>query len=252
MCAKTSNALPDLKYHLVRVLGQVFGLGWSQLNLNVVTGSPRPTQDDLAGFPVMHEQDLPTCAPISVCYPNADQPKVDDRAALSRFYPVTSDNLVQFPGKQVFAASTGRIHGSVQFTDASGNPAQPMQGVSVVARWIDPGTGQPSGRYAAASVSGFLFSGNTGNAITGYRDALGQPYNRFGSGDTALEGFFDLADLEIPSGDGAQYRLSVEALDGNLSQGIGPYAPWQVLPSGMRMSLWKRAATGTAVVRSTR
>jgi hypothetical protein len=231
-CAQTSSALPDMKYHLVRVLGQVFGLGWSQLNLNAITGSPHPTQDDLAGFPVMHEQDLPSCTPVSICYPNADQPKMDDRAALSRLYPVTSDNVAQFSGKQIFAASTSRIHGSVKFTDASGNPTQPMRGVNVVARWIDPGTGQPSGRYAAASVSGFPFAGNAGNAITGYNDALGNPYNRFGSTDPALEGFFDLAGLEIPSGDSAQYQLSVEALDGNLSQNVGPYAPWQVLPSG--------------------
>jgi hypothetical protein len=74
-CAKTSASLPDLKYRLVRVLGQVFGLGWSQLNLNAVTNSPRPTADDLAGLPAMHAQDLPSCVPISACYPNPDQPR---------------------------------------------------------------------------------------------------------------------------------------------------------------------------------
>jgi hypothetical protein len=231
-CAQTSSSLPDLKYHLVRVLGQVLGLGWSQLNLNAVSGSPQPTSDELAGLPVMHEQDLLSCVPVSLCYPNADQPKMDDRAAISRLYPVTGDNLTQFPGKQTFAARTGRIHGSVSFTDASGNPTQPMQGVNVVARWIDSGTGKPSGSYAAACVSGFLFSGNAGNVITGYEDVLGQPYNRFGSSDTTLEGFFDLAGLDIPSGDSAQYQLSVEPVDPSFSEGVGPYAPWQVRPSG--------------------
>ncbi|HST12364.1 MAG TPA: hypothetical protein VLL05_18460 [Terriglobales bacterium] len=131
-CAMASVSLPDVKYRLVRVLGQVFGVGWSQLNLNVLTGIPQATTDDLAGFPTMHSQDLPSCAPISACYPAADQPKMDDRAALARLYPVTSDNLALYPGKQVFAASTGRVHGSVYFTDAIGNPAQPMQGVNVV------------------------------------------------------------------------------------------------------------------------
>jgi hypothetical protein len=231
-CAKTSASLPDLKYRLVRVLGQVFGLGWSQLNLNAMTGSPLPTAVDFAGLPVMHAADLPSCVPISNCYPNADQPKMDDRAALSRLYPVTDDNLSACPGKQVFAESTGRIRGSVYFTDASGNTTQPMQGVNVVARWIDPETRQPSGRYAAASVSGFLFSGNAGNTITGFSDAQGLPYNRFGSSDPTLEGFFDLAGLEIPDGDSAQYQLSVEALDPNLSLHVGPYAPLQVQPSG--------------------
>jgi len=232
-CALRSADLPDLKYRLVRVLGRVFGLGWSQLNLNAITGSPHPTSDDLNGLPIMHQQDLVSCVPISVCYPNADQPKMDDRAALSRLYPVTGDNVSQFSGKQGFAANTARIHGSVFFTDANVNPTQPMQGVNVVARRLDPITRQPSGTYAASSVSGLLFTGIAGNAITGYNDALGNPYNRFGSADVGKEGSFDLAGLEIPAGSNTvQYELAVEPIDGNLSQDVGPYAPWQVLPSG--------------------
>ncbi len=231
-CAKTAASLPDLKYRLVRVLGQVFGLGWSQLNLNVITNAPPPTADDRAGLPLMHAQDLPSCVPVSACYPNADQPKMDDRAALSRLYPVTDDNLPGCPGKQVFAKSTGRIHGTVYFTDSSGNPAQPMEGVNVVARRVDSDTHQPLGPYAASAVSGFLFSGNAGNPITGFSDAFGQQYDRFGSNDATLEGFFDLAGLEIPDGDTATYQVSVEALDPNFSQRVGPYAPMQVQPSG--------------------
>jgi len=53
LCAQTSAQLPDMKYQLVRVLGEVLGLGWSQLNLNVITGSPYPTNSDKAGFPGM-------------------------------------------------------------------------------------------------------------------------------------------------------------------------------------------------------
>lgn len=71
---------------------------------------------------------------VSVCYSNNGainpaQPKMDDQAALSRLYPVTSLNHVNFPGKQIFSQSTARVHGSVYFTDASGVAAQPMQGV---------------------------------------------------------------------------------------------------------------------------
>ena len=48
-----------------------------------------------------------------------------------------------------------------------------------------------------------------------------------------MEGFFDLAGLEIPNGaSSAQYQLSVEALDPSWSQSVGPYGPWQVQPSG--------------------
>jgi hypothetical protein len=232
-CAQNSAQLPDVKYRLVRTLGRVLGLDWSQLNKNAQTGSPHPTPDDYAGLPVMHQVDLYECVPISLCYPNADQPKMDDIAAISRLYPVTSANLSNFPGKEVFAARTGRVHGSVRFIDAGGQPGQPMQGANVVAQWIDPTTNNPSHRYAISSVSGFLFRGNAGNTVTGFNDALGQLFDRFGSDDVALEGFFDLGGLPFPDGrNTAQYEISVEALDPDWSQQVGPYRPWQVRPSG--------------------
>ena len=233
VCAQTSAQLPDMKYRLVRVLGRVLGLDWSQMNLNVFTHNPAPTSSDYAGLTLMHATDPINCVPISICYPDADQPKMDDRAALSRLYPVTAQNQAAFPGKQVFSENTVRIHGSVYFVDSNGQAAQPMQGVNVVARWIDPATSQPSRTYGAASVSGFLFRGNAGNAATGFYDSTGQAWDRFGSDDSAVEGFFDLAGLEIPNGaSSAQYQLSVEALDPSWSQPVGPYGPWQVQPSG--------------------
>jgi hypothetical protein len=124
----------------VRVIGGVLGLGWSQLNLNVQTGSPYPGSDDYAGFPVMHFVDGWGCAPITLCYPNPYQLSMDDMAAVPRLYPVTAQNQSSFPGKQIFSSATARIHGSVYFTDTHGNRTQPMQGVNVVARWIDPVT----------------------------------------------------------------------------------------------------------------
>jgi hypothetical protein len=223
---------PDVEYRLVRVLGQVLGLGWSQTNLNVQTRIPPPTADDYAGFTIMHATDLPECVPISLCYSNGGKvnpylPKMDDQAALSRLYPG--------PG---FSASTTRIHGNVYFANASDQPGQGMQGVNVVARWIDPSTGLPSGAYAASSVSGFLFSGNVGTTVTGYNDSTGQPFNRYGSNDPTLEGFFDLAGLQIPNGgNSGRYQLTVEAVDPFWSNTVGPYQPWQVLPSGSAQSV---------------
>jgi hypothetical protein len=86
-CALQSSQLTDVEYRLVRVLGNVIGLGWSQMNLNVITGNPRPTPDDYAGFPVMHFMDPVTCVPITVCYANPYQLASDDAAALARLYP---------------------------------------------------------------------------------------------------------------------------------------------------------------------
>src|SRR5437016_14250067 len=158
---------------------------------------------------------------------------MDDRAAISRLYPVTAQNQPSFPGKQILSSSAVRIHGSVYFVDSNGQPAQPMQGLNVVARWIDPASGQPSGASVATSVSGFLFHGNAGNPATGFTDSTGQRFDRFGSDDPAIEGFFDLAGLEIPNGtSSAQYQLTVEPVDPTWSQLVGPYGPWQVQPSG--------------------
>ncbi|MGA7217934.1 MAG: hypothetical protein WBX38_06445, partial [Candidatus Sulfotelmatobacter sp.] len=137
-CALQSSQLTDVEYRLVRVLGGVIGLGWSQMNLNVVTGVPHPTSEDFAGFPVMHYIDSFSCVPITLCYTNPYQLAPDDIAALLRLYPGGSDN-----------PNFARIHGSVYFVNDSGAIAQPMQGVNVVARWIDPATSQPSDQYGA-------------------------------------------------------------------------------------------------------
>jgi len=220
-CAQTSSQLPDVEYRLVRVLGRVLGLDWSQLNLNVLTGTPPPTSDDYAGFPVMHQTDPPNCVPITLCFPNPYQPKFDDEAALARLYPVTGH------------ANTTRIHGNVFFTTSSGQAAQAMQGVNVVARWIDPHSGLPSHAMSATAVSGFLFSGNAGNTVTGFTDSSGQPFNQFGSNDTTLEGAYDLGGLQIPNGGrSAQFQLTVEGIDAFWSYALEPYGPTQVEPSG--------------------
>lgn len=127
-CAQTSAQLNDMKYRLVRMLGRTLGLGWSQVNANVFTRVPPWTQQDLSGLSIMHAVDPISCVPVAICYPSADQPRTDDRAAISRLYPVTAQNVSGFPGKQIFSDNTARIHGTVYFTDGSGLPSQGMQG----------------------------------------------------------------------------------------------------------------------------
>ncbi|MGA2002541.1 MAG: Ig-like domain-containing protein [Terriglobales bacterium] len=221
VCAATSAQLPDVQYRLVRVLARCFGQGWSQADLNVQTGNPPPTAADYAGFPVMHFMDPISCVPISVCYPNAAVPKMDDITALARLYPATGGN----------PQLAGRVWGKLYFTDSSGNATQPMQGINVVARLMV--SNQPSRQYVVTSVSGFEFVGNAGNIVTGYVDANGLRFDRFGSNDTSLEGFFDLGELTVPTGQTiAEYQVSVEAIDPNWSWGVEPYGPTQVAPSG--------------------
>lgn len=141
VCAATSAQLPDVRYRLVRTLGRVLGLGWSQANLNVFTRTPTPGADDFEGLPLMHVMDSISCVPIALCYPDADIPKMDDRAEMRRLYP---------------NGQTGRIHGSVYFADAGGNPSQPMQGVNVVASRIDGG--EPSRPTRQLQFQDLLFT----------------------------------------------------------------------------------------------
>jgi hypothetical protein len=247
-CAQQASQLIDVEYRLVRVLGTVLGLGWSQLNLNVVTAKPLPTAADFAGFPVMHYADQWSCVPITRCYAAPYTLAADDIASISRLYPVTAQNASNFPGKQKFATTTGRIHGGVWFTNAAGVASYPMQGVNVVARWIDPSTGEASHRYSISSVSGFLFTGNSGNAITGFSDALGNPFSNWGSTETSVEGFFDLAGLPFPNGaTSAQYELSVEGIDPMWSAGVGPYVPNQVSLSGTSAPIIVTLTPGTDI-----
>ena len=246
-CAQQSSQLVDVEYRLVRVLGSVLGVGWSQVNPNVLTSQPPPTSADFAGYPVMHSTDSVGCVPITRCYANPYQLAPDDIAAIARLYPVTPQNQSSFPGKQVLSSATARIHGSVWFTDTSGNPTQPMQGVNVVARWIDPATNLPSRQYADSSVSGFLFTGNAGNPITGFTDQLGDPFSQWGSTAPSQEGFFDLNGLQLPKGGTAEYQLTVEALDPTWSAGVGSYSPWLVAPSGSSQPILVTVTAGQDV-----
>ncbi|MGB9106262.1 MAG: hypothetical protein WCC59_16010, partial [Terriglobales bacterium] len=249
-CARASTDLPLLRYTLARMIGRALGLDWSQLNDNVFTGSPAPTTDDTAGFPLMHPEGS-LCSSSYGCAYNADQLRMDDRAALSRLYPVTSGNLAQFAGKTVFASSTGRIRGRVQFPGWDTALGDGMQGVNIVARYIDPVTGAASHAVTASSLSGFLFRGNAGNEVTGFTDATGERFDHWGSDDPALRGSYDLAGLEIPTGsNSARFQLTVEAMNPLYTGALaaGPYKLSQVRPSGTFAPLVLTVARGGDVV----
>jgi len=237
-CAATSSQLPVLHYQLVRVLGRVLGLDYSQLNENVVSGVPAPTGSDYAGYPVMHPLGV-LCNEFSGCLPNAEVPRMDDRAALARLYPAAT-----------FAASTARVHGVVRFPDWKGQPGQGLQGVNVVARLVDPSSGMISTRYSASCVSGFLFRGNAGNPMTGYLNALGLRFDANGGSDPSLEGYYDLSGLEIPAGyNSATYEISVEPVNAMYygSTSVGPYVAGQVAAPGSASPVRVTLAAGTEV-----
>ncbi|MDR3740790.1 MAG: IPT/TIG domain-containing protein, partial [Terracidiphilus sp.] len=215
-----------MSYEVERAFGRVLGLDYSQVNPGALeSGIAGGTQ----GWPVMHPLSG-VCGPTGgECIPNPTVLRYDDIAALNRMYPITAQNLASFPGKQLTAANTISIRGTVAFRTGLG-----MQGVNVVARPLDS-NGKPLYQYTVTAVSGANFSGNHGNPVTGWKDANGVLYTQWGSNDSALQGSFDLSGIPLPAGmTTANYQISFESIDPLyiLTDSVGPYAAGQVAPSG--------------------
>jgi len=236
LCATTPSLQAMMSYELERALGRILGLDYSQVNPDALqsgaqqTGEPGGTE----GWPIM--QPLSGfCGPSGgQCLPNPAQLAYDDIAALNRIYPITGANQAAFPTKQLTAANTVSIQGTVAFRSGYG-----MQGVNVVARPLDA-NGNPLYQYTVTFVSGGYFSGNHGNPVTGFTDASGDPLTNWGSNDPALQGYFDLSGIPVPPGiTTANYQLTFEPINPLyiLTDSVGPYIDSQVTPSGTLASI---------------
>ncbi|HEU5451909.1 MAG TPA: IPT/TIG domain-containing protein [Terriglobales bacterium] len=236
--------MPYLRYRLQRAVGTLLGLDWSQVNDNVDSGSPEPTPEDYAGFPLMHAQST-LCTVMDGCTPLPGRltasgylPAMDDRAALSRLYPVTTPGA----GKVVFRDTTARVRGTVQFASWQGLAGQGMQGVNVVATLLDA-NGNRATSASAAGVSGFRFRGNAGNPVSG--TPLGEAADRWGSADASLQGYFDLSGLELPEGaSSARYELRAEPVRWPLA----PYGALSPAASGSAPAVVIAVSPGSDVV----
>ena len=226
LCATTPMMLTMMSYEIERAFGRVLGLDYAQVNPGAYeNGEPGGT----LGWPVMQPLSG-ICGPVGgECIPFENVLRYDDIAALNRIYPITAANLANFPGKQVTAANTISIQGTIQFANGYG-----MQGVNVVAQPLDA-NGNPLYEYTVSFVSGAYFSGNHGNPVLGFDDASGNPLSMWGSNDPAMQGYFDLSGIPLPPGvTSATYQVSFEAIDPLyiLTDSVGPYMQGQVNPSG--------------------
>ncbi|HZB88553.1 MAG TPA: IPT/TIG domain-containing protein [Terracidiphilus sp.] len=241
LCTATANQLEAMSYQLERAFGEVLGLGFSQVNPGAFTsGDPNQT----LGLPVM-EPLSGACGPAGgACIPDPGSLRFDDIAALNRLYPIAAANLASFPGKQLTAANTVSIAGSLTFSQGVG-----MQGVNVVARPLDT-NGNPLYAYTVTAVSGALFSGNRGNLIAGTTNANGIPLSQWGSNDPSLQGQFDLSFMPLPPGvSTATYQITFEPINPLyiLEDTVGPYIDGSPAPSGtMPMLTAANLAAGSA------
>jgi hypothetical protein len=179
-------------------LGHFSGLAHSQINDSILNaGYPCPV-DQLAGLPLMF--------PFLACQSRSDAGlpilSPDDQAWIAKLYPA-----------QDFNAAYGTIKGTIRFSD--GQTA--VQGANVIAR----STTSPL-QVAVSAVSGYRFTGNPGQSVTG--DNTGGSSQ--GSRDATLIGYYE---IPVPPG---TYTVEVESIDLAFQggSGLGPLDPPIPLP----------------------
>jgi len=183
----------------VHEFGHFSGLDHAQINVDVLL-QPQGNCDsaELAGLPVMF--------PFAQCQARVDAGLAmlspDDMAWISMLYPETVNN----PPTQIpFSSQYGIISGSVFFHDGS----TLAQGVNVIAR----SAANPKG-VAMSVVSGYLFSGNPGQTVSGDNTGDGG----LGSHDPLLIGSYDIPVLA------GSYDISIESIVADFAGGssVGP------------------------------
>ena len=226
LCATSADRLQMMSFELERAFGRILGLDYSQINPGALTNGET---DGTLGWPVMQPISGLCSSTGGACIPNPAVLRWDDIAALNRIYPITAGNLASFPGKQLTAANTVSIQGTISFRTGMG-----MQGVNVVARPLDA-SGNPLYEYTVSFVSGSYFNGNHGSPVTGWKDANGNPLTMWGSNDASMQGYFDLSDMPLPPGaTTANYQITFEAVNPLyiLTNSAGPYLDGSPKPSG--------------------
>jgi hypothetical protein len=183
-------------------MGHFSGLGHSQINLDLYqSATPGSCNvDELAGLPLMF--------PVEFCQSrsSAGLPILapDDMAWISKLYP-----------NNTYAANYGTISGFVFFSDGITH----VQGLNVIARRVDdPNTPQnESQRIAVSVISGFSFTGNPGQIISGNNTGG----SAFGSRNPALIGYYE---IPVPPG---TYTVQTENIDSAFTGGssVGPLDP---------------------------
>jgi hypothetical protein len=231
LCATNANLLEMMSFELERAFGRILGLDYAQVNPGALTNGE---VGGTLGWPVMQPESGLCGSTGGACIPNPTVLRWDDIAALNRIYPITASNLAGFPGKEITAANTVSIQGTISFRSGAG-----MQGVNVVARPLDA-NGNPLYQYTVSFVSGSSFNGNHGNPVTGWTDANGNLLTMWGSNEAAMQGFFDLSGMRLsPGAATANYQVTFEAVNPGyiLTNSVGPYLDGSPEPSGRLSAL---------------
>lgn len=236
---RCSGPLPQqqlqLQYELERAFGRVLGVGWSQTNDNVFSYSSQPTYLQAQHWPVMHPIDILCSQYTYLCLPQPFTLRDDDVGAISELYPMYAwysiPGTPPAPGKTWSFAQASAGYGQVTFPTGQG-----MQGVNVVYQREAGGTASPEPFEDVSSVTGFGFTVDPGNPVTGVVAGMAGSY---GYPNGGYEGYFSagwIPDLDPPGAyNGPMLAVvSTEAVNPLYvgTHAVGPYAMGQVEPSG--------------------
>lgn len=216
----------QMQYQLMRAFGRVLGLGWSQNNDNVFTGSPQPTYMQAMNWPVMHPIDI-VCGPFTYqCMPQPFTLRADDISALDELYFIDQGQAPA--GKTDTLLNANRIYGQLTFPTWQG-----MRGVNVLARrWPQyTDASKQEDWYTVSSVSGFLYRRRMPTAVTGTDTSM---TGSMGTTNGYYEGYFDLRRVPMLPDDWQTLILETEPINPLYTgqHAVGPYVDNAVEPSG--------------------
>ncbi|MEO6815315.1 MAG: IPT/TIG domain-containing protein [Edaphobacter sp.] len=219
----------QMQYQLMRAFGRILGLGWSQVNDNVFTGSPQPTAMEALNWPIMHPIDI-ICGPYTYqCLPQPFMLRADDLSALTLLYPIARGQAP--PGKTDSLYLAHGMIGAVTFPTGQG-----MQGVNVVLRRWHQFVALPETWQTVSAVSGALFKGAGGNLVGGTASGATGSSGTSGLGS---EGAYNLSRIPMLDGTWDNDVLDLEPINPLYTgqYAVGPYIANQVEPSGTSAEL---------------
>jgi len=222
----------QMQYQLERAFGRILGLGWSQLNDNVFTGTPQPTLAEAQNWPIMHPIDV-VCGPYTYqCLPQPFTLRPDDVASITTLYPVTSSSAPA--GKQPYGATGSEMEGKLYFPTGQG-----MAGMNILLRRNKLPEQLVDAYDAVSVVSGALMQEPRGNPIT--PNASGQTGSET-SPYYDVSGYFRFFYIPVAAGHTTQdVLLRTEAINPLYTgqYAVGPYTASTVAPSGNSVT-WRR------------
>lgn len=214
----------QMQYQLMRAFGRILGLGWSQTNDNVFTGTPAPTYFQALNWPIMHPIDI-ICGPYTYqCLPQPFTLRPDDLSALAMLYSIPRNQAPA--GKIDTQYRANEIRGTLQFPNGQG-----MQGVNVTGQRWRQAWDFPEAWQSVSSVTGFLYKGMNGNPVTGPTPNTVQASASIAP---AYEGYYDLHRIPMLDGTWQNVLLNTEPVNPLYTgvYAVGPYSINQVAVSG--------------------